>query len=523
MKKNVFLSLFWVLCAVAWLDPQAKAQALSGSSLNITGTGTISALVSNTASIVSGSMGSLVVGGTADILGNTLYFGSWTSDPTKPGGALLYNDGSSGVGSSLTQIVTRPQAVWNWQRLTQSGSATNVMQIDGSNRLILTGTTPTQQLVLDPANQGGPTSVLTQQIADSRYVSSMDILVGTDQWGYGSPTIALRGGNATGPFSFAAFNSIASGYSSIASGNSSVATGEGSVASGYCAAAEGQYSVASGYLSRATGTWSTAIGPMSVATDDWAVAIGNISCATAHGAMTIGANSTACGRESFTLRDGGFASGTRATSCGPSSSAIGDWSTASGPESIANGWGSISMGFHTTTQGFLQTAVGICNIPQGNPSAWVLTDDLFIIGNGIFSCDVWGNPLFDENGNQLPDVQSNAFVIKKNGDTTIYGALTVSGTNAGIVVTGTAVQVPNTSGTGTITTVVASGSTQLVLIPQQGDLAMGNFVNGAQPLPAESSQRSQQSMQRISSSQVTAGDPTSPHLSGTTSASLRTR
>lgn len=72
--------------------------------------------------------------------------------------------------------------------------------------------------------------------------------------------------------------------------------------------------------------------------------------------------------------------------------------------------------------------------------------------------------------------------MNNNGDTTLYGKLTVSGTGTGLIVTGTAVPVTLTSGT-TTTKIISSGTTASVLIPEQGDLSMGDFVNGAKPSP----------------------------------------
>ena len=51
-------------------------------------------------------------------------------------------------------------------------------------------------------------------------------------------------------------------------------------------------------------------------------------------------------------------------------------------------------------------------------------------------------------------------------------------------------------------TVVPSSSNQLVLIPQQGDLAMGDFKAGSQPLATDYSQMSQQNVQNLASKQT---------------------
>ncbi len=66
--------------------------------------------------------------------------------------------------------------------------------------------------------------------------------------------------------------------------------------------------------------------------------------------------------------------------------------------------------------------------------------------------------------------------ITLSGTTTATGSIVATG---GVVVTGTAVEV--TSGTTTVTKIVSSGSSQLVLIPEQGDLSMGTFTAGRIP------------------------------------------
>ena len=60
-----------------------------------------------------------------------------------------------------------------------------------------------------------------------------------------------------------------------------------------------------------------------------------------------------------------------------------------------------------------------------------------------------------------------------SGNATVSGKITVNGSSGGIVVTGTMDSITNT--------VIASGTNQLVLIPQQGDLSMGDFKNGSLP------------------------------------------
>jgi hypothetical protein len=96
--------------------------------------------------------------------------------------------------------------------------------------------------------------------------------------------------------------------------------------------------------------------------------------------------------------------------------ATGWWSTASGNLSTASGRYSTASGYAVTASGYAQFAVGRYNIPQGSPNSWVPTDDLFIVGNGSIA---------DINGHGTI-LASDAFVVKKNGNTTVFGTLTAN-------------------------------------------------------------------------------------------------
>ncbi len=211
----------------------------------------------------------------------------------------------------------------------------------------------------------------------------------------------------------------------------------GNFSEGFLAIANGGTggcSVAMGNWSRAIGNGSTAIGIGSIAEGERATALG--------GAYATNAYATAFGLSA--------ASGIAATALG-ASTAIGEASTSMGDAATALGDNSAAIGLSTTAQGMSQVVIGQYNLPQypdpltGNPSAWVLTDELFTIGNGIDYAH-----------------QSNAFVVLKNGDTAITGNLTTQG-SAHVV------------GTATF-----DGP---VRIAPQGDLSMGDFIQVAPATP----------------------------------------
>lgn len=154
MTKHAIAAVVGSLCALLLCEPHSFGQSLSGSSLNISGTAILNVLD---------------VTGVPDFQNNTFYFGTYGTTCAL---SLVYDD----ANSSITLQSSRPSSVWNWQRLTASGSTANAMQLDASNRLILTGTATTNppQLVLDPngAISVNGSNLITQTAADSRYLSS---------------------------------------------------------------------------------------------------------------------------------------------------------------------------------------------------------------------------------------------------------------------------------------------------------------------------------------------------------------
>lgn len=166
------------------------------------------------------------------------------------------------------------------------------------------------------------------------------------------------------------------------------------------------------------------------------------------GGTTSGPSSTAMGGatangEFSTAMSGGYADGEDSTAMS-GGSADGAFATAISGGSTSGEY-SVAIGQGATAQSDQQIVVGTYNIIQSVYSTWVPTDELFTVGNG-----------------ESDEARSNAFVIKKNGDTAIYGNLAVSGNITNPIFTGT-VQLPadviigeNTvtfpSGTGTLVT-----------------------------------------------------------------------
>ena len=109
-------------------------------------------------------------------------------------------------------------------------------------------------------------------------------------------------------------------------------------------------------------------------------------------------------------------------------------SFASGSNATATGDAATAFGDHSIAQAYGSMVVGRFNVTQGNATTWVPADDLFVVGNGGSSA-----------------APSNAFVVKKNGDTSISGNVTIAGT----------------------TTITGRSKIQ---VEPQGDLSMGSFT-----------------------------------------------
>lgn len=96
-----------------------------------------------------------------------------------------------------------------------------------------------------------------------------------------------------------------------------------------------------------------------------------------------------------------------------------------GYSTTASGYYSTATGFRTAANAYGSTVIGLLNVirPENSATAWVATDDLFVIGNGIFQ------QVYDEDTGITTDfsIRSNAFSVKKNGDTMVSGTTTLTG------------------------------------------------------------------------------------------------
>jgi uncharacterized protein (TIGR02145 family) len=128
---------------------------------------------------------------------------------------------------------------------------------------------------------------------------------------------------------------------------------------------------------------------------------------------TIGSYNTASSTNSTAIGYANTASSTSSTAIGNVNVASGQYSTAIGYANTASGDKSVASGISNNAQSFGETVLGIkATIGAGDPTSFVSTDRLFVIGNGTVS-------------------KSDALSILKNGNTTIGGSLTLNGNGSG--------------------------------------------------------------------------------------------
>jgi hypothetical protein len=104
---------------------------------------------------------------------------------------------------------------------------------------------------------------------------------------------------------------------------------------------------------------------------------------------------------------GNVATGNYSTAMGADTNASGYVSTAMGITTIASGDYSTATGFWTRAQSYGSLVLGQHNVLEGSTTTVVSTDPVLVVGNGA-----------------NPNVPSNAFTLRKNGNLAIAGTLT---------------------------------------------------------------------------------------------------
>jgi hypothetical protein len=141
----------------------------------------------------------------------------------------------------------------------------------------------------------------------------------------------------------------------------------------------------------ARGLNATTMGINTLASGEGSTAMGINTEASGEGSIAMGRNTEAFGYNSIAMGEFSAANGENSFAAGHTTQAIGDFS--------------VAMGVNTRATSFNSFVIGSNNIGGGTTNAWISTDPLFEIGNGITSA-------------------SNAFTVYKNGNAYLNGTLT---------------------------------------------------------------------------------------------------
>jgi len=201
----------------------------------------------------------------------------------------------------------------------------------------------------------------------------------------------------------------ASALNSLSMGSNTSADWNYSTAIGYNTHARDENSTAIGHSTTALGANSTAIGINTTALGDYSTAMGVNTTAQGMYSTTMGNETTASGDYSTAMGNATTASGYYSTAMGSNTTASWRYSTAMGLATMATGEHSTAMGFGSIAQAYSSTVVGQWNKFEGTFDSWVPTDPLFVVGNGTDGPN-----------------RSNAFEVKKNGNTYIPSLYTTT-------------------------------------------------------------------------------------------------
>jgi uncharacterized protein (TIGR02145 family) len=169
-------------------------------------------------------------------------------------------------------------------------------------------------------------------------------------------------------------------------------------------------SVAGNYWDDANiGTKSMAIGENNMASGATSISLGKDNQAIGQWSLAFGTNNLSSGLSSIAIGGGNQATNGYSIAMGGSTQATGYSAIAMGDHVYATGNYSRVIGLNSTAQSYGSIVIGRFNLIEGSLDAWVDTDPLFVIGNGL------------DNNNR-----NNALMVYKNGNTDIDGNLKIS-------------------------------------------------------------------------------------------------
>ena len=197
----------------------------------------------------------------------------------------------------------------------------------------------------------------------------------------------------------------------------------------------GDYSIGLGVAIKASGYAAVALGDGVEATGNYSIAFGLNTEAQGDNSTAFGSSTDAIGIYSTAFGSNTEAQGDNSTAFGNSTTANGYSSTAFGISTTAEGSYTTAFGVYTTAYSLSEIAIGIHNTAYtpNSTNAFDSEDRLFVIGNGTSTSDL-----------------SDAFVVNKNGNVSLNGALTIDSSYTFPITDGINGQALTTDGSGTL-------------------------------------------------------------------------
>jgi uncharacterized protein (TIGR02145 family) len=162
----------------------------------------------------------------------------------------------------------------------------------------------------------------------------------------------------------------------------------------------GTWSTGIGYSTKAKGQFSLALGLQTTASGITSTALGYNTKASGENSLSSGSVTIASGNVSTAMGLGTIASGLTSTALGYSTKASGENSFSSGSVTTAKGANSTSLGFKTYAHSYGSVALGRFNdsIAISNPTGWITTDPLMMLGNGTSDASPHNTLVIYKNG-----------------------------------------------------------------------------------------------------------------------------
>ena len=227
-----------------------------------------------------------------------------------------------------------------------------------------------------------------------------------------------------------------SGANSFAAGEKNFVSGDYSTAFGSSNWGTNDYAFANGYNNQVSGRLAAAFGSTNNVSNNYSLAVGYNNDIDGQYAITFGADNDITGHYSATFGKNNDISNNYSFAFGDDNDISSEYSFASGEENNLSGKYSSALGHYLKVPSYNEIAIGFYNTDYTPVSASSVddTDRLFVIGNGT-----------------ADNSRSDAFVVHKNGDISLNGALTIDSSYTFPITDGASGEAITTDGAGNLT------------------------------------------------------------------------